>query len=879
MQIYLDEMPPFPQEEPAFMPLLKTHVPFVPQWAARKCPKSCLDTKIGIGLKCDFPDDEKLLETAYADFSRFLEEAGLVGGGVECRISKSAADMPKESYRVEINDGVVITANDTEGVRRAVYWLMDQLKVSPFLKRGVVERKPWLKNRISRCFFGPIKRPPHNIDELMNDIDYYPEEYLSRLAHEGINGLWLTITFREICDTKLRPACADAAKRLAKLRDVVERCRRYGIKIWAFCIEPAAWSSANPLPKGHENQLACGWSQEKSVHGSFPFCVKSMEAQNYLEECTFSLFSAVPHLGGIINISFGERMTSCLSRFSPLNECGKLCDGCSLGSPKAIFKAVNASMARGMKRANPSAEFISWLYIPYAEQINDWVYDLPNDLDGEVVISFNFESGVTQKQLGRMRAGGDYWLSVVGPAERFRRMARTCKGHAELSAKIQVGCSHEVATVPYVPVPGILYRKYREMKRLGVRHVMQCWYFGNYPGLMNEAAGKLAFEDFSNDEDAFLRELALPDWGKDAEQAVKAWKLFAEAYGNYPLDIQFQYYGPMHDGPVWPLHLYFNGTSLTRSWQPDEYSSGDAIGECLGHFTLDEVVRLCGDLSEKWHEGFLELQKTKKARHKDELSLAEALDIQFASGADILRFYAMRHELMTASPKRARALVSDMRILVVKEIIASERLAELCEKDGRLGYHSEAEVFKYFPEKLNWRAKKLQEMLDLDLADAMEDLNDAVKNLTYDGTMEEDLFSYDDVTHYAGKWYDSDDMRWRFSADAETVHVHVEFDGVHDYPETAWLVIYDYDGVSMPPPAMHVGKQPSMVTKKGWQADFNVPRALVGYASKFRLGIERTEYLPDGTMRYTNSHQGYYVRYHRLNLGISMIEKTHPISL
>ena len=47
----------------------------------------------------------------------------------------------------------------------------------------------------------------------MNDIDYYPEEYLSRLAHEGVNGLWLTITFREICDTSIRKAVPEAVRR------------------------------------------------------------------------------------------------------------------------------------------------------------------------------------------------------------------------------------------------------------------------------------------------------------------------------------------------------------------------------------------------------------------------------------------------------------------------------------------------------------------------------------------------------------------------------------------------------------------------------------------------------------------------------------------
>ena len=866
-------MPSFPKGEPAFIPLLKEHRPFVPKWPEGACPDDCLDASKGICLKCNSPDDEKLLETAYADLQRFLSEAGIDGKSIACKIVKAKKSMETEAYRVEINDGIIISASDTEGVRRAIYWLMDQMKASPYLKRGVIEKKPWLKNRISRCFFGPIKRPPHNIDELMNDIDYYPEEYLSLLAQEGINGLWLTITFREICDTTLRPACNTASKRLKKLRDVVERCRRYGIKIWAFCIEPAAWSTANPLPKGHENQLACGWSEEKSVHGIFPFCVNSPEARNYLEECTFSLFSAVPHLSGIINISFGERQTSCLSRFSPLNSCGKLCEGCSFGSPKEIFKAVNASMARGMKRANPSAEFISWLYIPYAEQIDGWVYELPKDLDSEVVVSLNFESGITRNQLGRTRAGGDYWLSAVGPSDRYCRMAEACKGHAEMSAKIQVGCSHEVATIPYVPVPGILYRKFREMQRLGVRHVMQCWYFGNYPGLMNEAAGKLAFEDFSHDEDAFLQELARPDWGADADHAVAAWKLFAEAYGNYPLDIQFQYYGPMHDGPVWPLHLKYNFTSLTRSWQPDAFPSGDAIGECLANFSLDEAERLCDMLSTKWHEGLLELQKTDVERHRMELSLAEALDIQFASAANILRFYAMRHVLVTSHPQNARRMLLAMSKIVQQEITASERLAELCEADGRLGYHSEAEVFKYFPKKLRWRAKQLQQLLNTEFKEAK-------RTLVERDPLEDFLFEDEGETWAEDDWRkDGEEMRWKFMSDAETVHIQAEFSGRYDYQETAWLMVYDREGISMPLPAMHVSKQPSMETYRGWLAEFTIPRAALGYASQFRIGIERTEYLPDGTTRQTNSRRGDYPRIYRLNLGVSMIDKTLPVLL
>ena len=58
---------------------------------------------------------------------------------------------------------------------------MIQSQDGAFLPVGKIERKPWIKNRISRCFFGPIKRPPFNRDELLDDIDYYPDEYLSKL--------------------------------------------------------------------------------------------------------------------------------------------------------------------------------------------------------------------------------------------------------------------------------------------------------------------------------------------------------------------------------------------------------------------------------------------------------------------------------------------------------------------------------------------------------------------------------------------------------------------------------------------------------------------------------------------------------------------------
>ena len=49
--------------------------------------------------------------------------------------------------------------------------------------------------------------------------------------------------------------------------------------------------------------------------------------------------------------------------------------------------------------------------------------------------------------------------------------------------------------------------------------------------------------------------------------------------------------------------------------------------------------------------------------------------------------------------------------IVRDEIALSERMIMLCEQDKRLGYHSEAEGFKFFPEKLRDRIFKLEKLL------------------------------------------------------------------------------------------------------------------------------------------------------------------------
>jgi len=698
------------------------------------------DISRGIQLLPTFADTDGLLETALTDLLDCLDAWGVprqTDSGYSVRLS-ILSELSEEAFRITVGpDECSIEGGDIEGIRRGIFRfeaLLDRAG-GPFLPLGVEEKHPFIRRRISRCFFGPIKRPPRLRDELLDDVDYYPENYLNRLTHEGVNGLWLTVAFRELCRTRFTPdAAPDRDRRLAKLRRTVERCRRYGIRTYLFTIEPRAWGGDNSLPVDFP-ELGGG---AYSANGQY-FCPMTASAAEYLHESVFQIFRDVPGLGGLINISHGERATTSLSALTATGEGQVRCPRCSRKAPWEILYAALDAMARGMHAAAPDAELISWLYMPqtrgpHGTDLAPWVYEVPAHTPDGVILQFNFETGVRRDFFGTERVGGDYWLSVPGPSDRFERVARGgAQAGTPISAKIQTGCSHEVADIPFIPVPGHLHDKFAGMHRLGVRYAMLCWYFGNYPGVMNQAAGELSFEPFIEDRDVFLLELARRDWGDYAPRVVEAWQYFSRGYSNYPLTNLFQYYGPMHDGPVWPLLLepadtplaptWLLGSTVTREPYPP---SGDRIGECfMFAYTLDEIVELCRRMSRDWARGVAVLERFEphfrdKPERLLDIGLARALGIQFRSGWNILQFYAIREEMLRLPGNGRLDCLERLAAIIEDELSLDAQLLELCRKDSRLGFHSEAEGYKYYPEKIEWRMQQLRRVLLEDMPKTAE---------------------------------------------------------------------------------------------------------------------------------------------------------------
>ncbi len=703
------------------------------------------DLSSGVSLKMRFDDPKGRLETAVQDLHLFFAAGNLKSKRGKYIIEfKMIPGLEKEAFRLEIDEASCrVLATDIEGIRRGIFYIEDEMLRSdgPFLPLGIIDRAPIIKRRISRCFFSPIKRPGNHEwlgDELLDDVDYYPDEYLNRLAHEGVNGLWVTVSskdgnassvgFGDLVSTSVTPdAGINGEKRLAKLKRVVEQCLRYGIRIYIKTMEPyVRFNEDDPILKQHPDIL--GNSRERNL------CASSEIGQQYLYEAVNKIFKAVPELGGMINISHGELYTTCLSAL-PATGGGFIdCPRCSKVEPWEILYASTSAMKRGMADASPDAELISWLYMPQPQSqslinqhnLADWVYTIPAHTPEGVILQFNFESGVKKTVFGKELIGGDYWIATPGPSSRFERVAELAKEKGtKVSAKIQTGTDYSVATVPYVPVPSLLYEKFAAMRRLGVSYTMLNWIVGAAPGLMNKAAGELSFESFPENEDVFLHRLASIYWKeKDVPKIVQAWKHFSEGFKNYPLDNLFQYYGPMSDGPVWPLLLkpmdkplsptYQLGTRNTgQLWPP----SGDRIGESFPeNLTIEEMVELCRRMSSNWDRG-VKIMKELAPKYKSEservldIGVAKALGIQFRSGYNILRFYLLRDKMFNMDGMERLGMLKQLEEIIQEEIALDEQLIVLCQQDPRLGFHADAEGYKYYPEKIQWRIEQLKGVL------------------------------------------------------------------------------------------------------------------------------------------------------------------------
>ncbi|MCL5096485.1 MAG: hypothetical protein M1608_02915, partial [Candidatus Omnitrophica bacterium] len=139
------------------------------------------------------------------------------------------------------------------------------------------------------------------------ELDPYPDGFLQRLAAVGVNGVWLHAVLRDLAPggATFPEFGVDHERRLANLRVLVDRARKYGIGVYLYMNEPRAMPASF-----FKNRAELGGVQE---NGFIALCTSQPAVRQWMADALTYVFRQVPGLGGIYAITASENLTSCAS--------------------------------------------------------------------------------------------------------------------------------------------------------------------------------------------------------------------------------------------------------------------------------------------------------------------------------------------------------------------------------------------------------------------------------------------------------------------------------------------------------------------------------------------------------------------------------------
>ena len=589
-------------------------------------------------------------------------------------------------------------------------------------------QKKWLFNpRIIRSPFSDYYG-----DEIENCLQDYPERYLKEIAREGYNGIWLRVILGEIVSSTPFPEFGNKGKeQLASLNKLVAKAGRFGVKVYLYLCEPRGFRAKDPFWQRHpevKGQPATFQTTGGEDGLYFALCSSTAAVREYLEESSFNLFRQVPGLGGVFLITASEHHTHCYSHFSKpqkkfsdpnIEAWAKakfLCPRCRNRQPTEVAAEIIRLINRGVKSAAPEAEVIAWTwswYIIEPDPQKKLIALLPKD----VILMSDWERGGQKKVCGKRYPLDEYSFSYPGPSPRFKKQLEIAKKRGiRTMAKMQIGTTHELASVPYLPLPHLLAAKMQKLNEFRVDGYLGCWIFGGNVSPMSKLAGRMSQRPWVSPNEA-IKELAEDEFGeKSAVAVIRAWRCFASAWRKYPFSIPFLYYGPINYATTYPLSLNVKKKPPTAGWRPlprdkkGHLLLGDNLEVWVKPFGAQIIIKAFQEVLKVWEMGVAILRRAwekdkQNQRLKEELNLTKHIALSVRSTINIIRFY-----LLLRKDRKNKVLLQIKKIFKAEIEIAIED-KKLLKFDKRLAYHPEAHTHLFTLKDLDYKISLLRSHL------------------------------------------------------------------------------------------------------------------------------------------------------------------------
>lgn len=544
-----------------------------------------------------------------------------------------------------------------------------------------------------RIFRSPDAR--YYAEDVLEGPDVYTDTALAGMAAHGFNGIWLRIRLRDAARTDIFPELGvDADRYRQALHRLCARAARHGIGVYLYLNEPLCFPSDDPFWAAHpEVRGASGSSGMDEWPRTFACCTSHPAMQEWLRTACADLFRHCPQASGAFTITASEHHTHCCSH-AP--DGGTACPRCGGRDVAEVVAEVNNLIHAGIASVAPQATVIAWNWSwkTYSHEAQRRIVQY---LAPGIVVMADWERGGTKSILGKERAIDEYSLAYVGPSEEFTAVqaAAVAGGHT-VWAKLQIGTTHEIATVNNLPLIPNLLGKARRLRERDVAGALCCWNFGNRLTL-----NTWAFNRFLDDprletkDDANVLAATARDYlgVKNPAPVLAAWTLFTQAFDHYPFHMLFVYSSPVNYAPAYPLPRPGDpDRPMQWTWIPLRKPYGTRLIQTIEHewgntgYTLEEYRDAFIAMTRIFGEGLAHyraaLVGTTAVAARRELRNAEVIHHILRSTANIYTAYLLCRQ--APFDETAWNAIARDEAMHLKELLP------LLEGETEIGYHSEA---------------------------------------------------------------------------------------------------------------------------------------------------------------------------------------------
>lgn len=574
--------------------------------------------------------------------------------------------------------------------------------------------------RSSNSRFCSEQLPSGKNDETLTAVNAYTDEELQKISSAGFNAIWIHGILHHLVHVEpfmeLGSCCAE---HIAAMQTLIARAAKYNIKVFLYMQPPRALDDKDEF-----------WQKHPECRGEaleFPditlrcMCTSTAPVQEYLVNAGEALLKSLPDLAGVILITASEFGQHCFSHryHKPLTKPWHVevtCPRCHARRRAEVIAELITKLHTGVRKSSASAEVIAW----------NWSWEHPEDesaiidtLPGDVILLADFERGGYKDLLRRKHFFMDeYSIGYAGPSEKFLRLfGETSKKPMRHMAKLQLGTTHELATVVSLPVISSLYKKADFLRKNHLAGFMGCWNFGNaLPNLNVEAFNYFVSSDCPDDQDAALRKFAEMKFpGCNIDLVLAAWEQFERTMYYYPFTILFIYFGVQnytlaYDEIYRPAPL--TGKLVGGSWRNEE--RGDELREAFVHpeqpklFDLDEIIERIGKVAVGWEAGaelFCKaLGGTDDKRLLDELGNIRICQAVWRSTENSYRIYKLRQNWSEENITEFKRIADD-ELDILKSVLP------YVERDIRQGFHIEPGCVMFNAEMIRGKIAKLEALL------------------------------------------------------------------------------------------------------------------------------------------------------------------------